>query len=192
MQMIRTVPKGVLFGFLLAFALAFAEPTCANQMTLEDLIREVKVALLKVQQDDESRSLPKLETAVLELNTVQVMKANGKVSFYVVEIGGDVSSQITHTVTLTLTPPSAKASSDVASTRLAEALAESILAGAKAIVAAKKGSPPLHARELKVAIKFALIREGGGGLKVSFPPFAIGAGGSISASAIQSITVTYK
>ena len=192
MHMIRTVFKSVFFGSLLASAVAFAEPAFATQITLEDLVREVKVALLKVQQDDESESLPKLETAVLELNTVQVTKANGKISFIIVEIGGDVSNQITHTVKLTLAPPSPDASSDVASIRLANALAESILAGAKAITEAKKGSPPLHARELTVAIKFALKREGGGGLKISFPPFNIGAGGSASASAIQSITVTYK
>ena len=57
MHMIRTVFKSVFFRSLLASAVAFAEPAFATQITLEDLVREVKVALLKVQQDDESEAV---------------------------------------------------------------------------------------------------------------------------------------
>ena len=184
--------KAIMFMIILWGIDAIATPMFAKEVTLEDLVREVKVALLRVQQHAERDQLPPLATAELELNTVQSTEGSGKISFLIVEIGGEASKEFTHSVKLTLTPPSPKSSSDVTSVLLADALAESILAGARAISAAKKGSPPLHAKELKAVVKFALKRDAEGKLSISFPPFEIGTGASVSASAIQSITVTYK
>jgi hypothetical protein len=182
--------------FILAFGLwgaaTITSPASAEQMNLEDLVREVKVALLKVQQSTENDKLPPLASAELELNAVQSKDGKAKVSFLIVEIGGTVSNQVTHAVKLILAPPKSTSSSDVASVRLADALAESILASARAISSAKKGSPPLDAQELVVSVKFAIKRNGSGGVSICFPPFDVDGGVSVSTSAIQSITVRYK
>jgi hypothetical protein len=177
--------------FLVGFAIAL--PVSAEQqMTLEDLVREVKLALLKVQQKIENNSLPPLETVKLEVNTVQSMIGDGKISFLIVELGSKTSKKVTNSVKLTLRPPPSDSSADVSASGISGALAESILAGARAVAIAKKGSPPLHAQELEATVKFAIEREGNGKLSIRFPPFEMGAGGSIAESAIQSITATYK
>lgn len=182
------------FVFLLVSCTAFPifSPAFSKDLTLKDLVREVKVALLKVQQSAENDKLPPLSSAVIELNTVQSSIGQGKFSVIIVEIGGSSSSEFTNTVKLTLVPPSSKASSDVASIQFADALAESILAGARGIAAAKTGSPPLNAKELEATIKFVIKRDGNGKLSISFPPFELGGGGSISRSSIQTIKVIYK
>jgi hypothetical protein len=181
----------VLF-FVSCIILPTHSPAFSKDLTLEDLVREVKVALLKVQQSAENDKLPPLSSAEIELNTVQSKNGEGKLSVLIVEIGGTLSSEITNTIKLTLVPPSSKSSSDVASVQFADALAESILSGARGIAAAKIGSPPLNAKELEATIKFVIKRDGNGKLSISFPPFELSAGGGIKKSSIQSIKVIYK
>ena len=184
--------KTLMFLIALWLAAIMSTPVFAKQITLEDLVREVKVALLKVEQHAANANLPPFSTAELELNTVQSAGLNGKISFLIVEIGGAGSEQITNSVRLTLLPPPPKSSSDVANLKFADSLAESIIAGAQAIAVAKKGSPPLKAKELQVSVKFVIIRDAEGKLSIKYPPFEIAGGGSVSDSAIQSITVRYS
>ena len=164
----------------------------AKEVTLERLVGEVKVALLKVEQQKVSEKLPDLEKVELEVNTTQSKGGGGKISFIIVKAGAEISTEKTNSIKLTLKTPSADAAADVSAHELADALAGSILAGARAIGAAKLGSPPLHAEQLKAVVKFALVSEGEGQLSILFPPFEIGGGAKVSSSNIQSITVTYK
>jgi hypothetical protein len=160
-------------------------------LPLTDMIRETKVALLKVQEKAEARNLPPLSTAVLELNTVQEIEGNGSVKFVVIELGGGPATESASTFKLTLVPPPPGSGSDVAAVELADRLAEGILSAARSLVAARQGKPPLLVSELVVSVKFGLARSGAGGLALQFPPFELKAGGKIKASEIQTITVTY-
>ena len=164
----------------------------AQGMPLSKLVREVKVALQKVERSAAADNLPALETATLEINSILTVGADGKISFWVVEFGADVSATNTSIVKLTLKPPPPDAPTDVAPARLADALAKAIIAGAKAIDEAGRGNPPLDPVSLEATVKFALQVEGSGEIKLVFPPVQGSAGASLSSGVIQSITVRYK
>jgi hypothetical protein len=180
--------------FLLAAALVSAASSSARAaegLPLADMIRETKVALLRVQDAAEARNLPPLANAVLELSTIQEVDASGSLKLVVVEIGGGPATEATSSISVTLVPPPAGSPSDIASVRLADQLAQSILSAARALAEAKAGNPPLIAGEVKASIKFALVRAANGGLSLTFPPFEVSAGAKVKASEIQTITVTY-
>jgi hypothetical protein len=159
---------------------------------LADMIRETKVALLRVQEKNEARNLPPLNKAVLELNTVQQVDASGSVKFLVIEIGGGPATEATSTVTVVLRPPSPSARAEITNLKLADRLAEGILASARSLSEAASGSPPLLASSITVAMKFAVTRSMNGGMSVEFPPFQLKGGAGVKASEIHTVTVTYS
>ena len=63
-------------------------------LPLADMIRETKVALLRVQEKAEAANLPPLANAVLELNALQQIDASGSVKFLVIELGGGPTFEI--------------------------------------------------------------------------------------------------
>ena len=161
-------------------------------LSLTDLVREVKVALLQVNVTAQKQNLPKLDTAVLEANTSMKIEGDGKISLWVVEIGGGQNNEYNSTVTLTLKPPPPGTPTSVATVRLADALKEAILSGARAIEAAREGNPPLIATKLEASVHFAIQRDASGQVAVTFPPFKVSGGGGVTSAAVQTITVTYK
>jgi hypothetical protein len=183
-----------LFVFLNVWPLGGVAQPVANEadLSLADLVREVKVALLKVAEAVEAQHLPKLDKAELEVNTSIKTEADGKVSLWVVELGTSGNNEYATTVTLTLTPPPPGSPSNIAVVHLADALSEAILAGARAIQAAGEGNPPLLADELVASVRFAIVRDGNGKFGVKFPPFEASAGASVGTAQVQTITVTYK
>ena len=66
---------------------ASADTPPQSNLRLEDLVREVKVALLRVQEAPDASQLPALEKAVLEVNTEVKTEEGGKISLWVVELG---------------------------------------------------------------------------------------------------------
>jgi Trypsin-co-occurring domain 2 len=181
-----TVPGAILVS--LACSGASAE---TQGLPLADMIRETKVALLRVQEKAEARNLPPLSSAILELNTIQQVDASGSVKFLVIELGGGPATEAASTVKITLEPPAPGAGTDVANVQLADRLADVILASAASLAEAKKGKPPLKVTEVSVAVKFGLVRSANGGLSLAFPPFELKAGATIKASEIQTVTVSY-
>lgn len=161
-------------------------------LSLIDLVREVKVALLKVADAIEAQKLPALDKAELEVNTSMKIDGEGKVSLWVVELGSSGKNEHVSTVTLILRPPKPGSPSDIAAVHLAEALSEVILAGARAIKEAEKGDPPLVADELVASVNFAVDRDAKGNVRLRFPPFDASAGFVVAAAQVQKITVTYK
>jgi len=185
----------IVFSLLLLAIFAFSSSTvCAetNDVALKTMLREVKVALLRVEQTADQESLPPLKQATLELKATQTTDANGKISFFVASLGGGVKSQAVQTITLILAPPDKDSGEDVASVQIADILAEAILAGARAIDDASRGEPPLIAKDLSVTVQFGLTTDGEGGLSLAFPPFDGEIGGKYSAATVQKITVHYK
>ncbi|MDQ0391466.1 trypco2 family protein [Labrys monachus] len=187
----------VILWFLSCFAVmllpfsAFAAGSVSDY-PLSDLVREVKVALLKVAEASEAQQLPKLEKAELEINTSMKVEADGKVSLWVVELGASGNNEYASTINLTLIPPSPGTNSSIATVHLADILSEAILSGAHAIQAAGEGKPPLIASEFVASVHFAVERGADGRLEVKFPPFEASAGGAVASSQVQKITVTFK
>jgi Trypsin-co-occurring domain 2 len=185
--------RGPVIAVFAAAAFLFCFPASGEcqGLPLVDMIREMKVALLRVQEKAEARNLPPLSSAVLEINTIQEIDANGSIKFLVVALGGGPTTEATSTIKITLIPPRPGVGTDVANIQLADRLAEVILASAKSLAEAKQGKPPLIVSAVTVAVKFAIVRSANGGLSLQFPPFELKAGAKIKASEIQTVTVTY-
>lgn len=163
-----------------------------NDLSLADLVRDVKVALLQVNDAAERQNLPGLDNVVLQANTVMKVEGDGKINLWVVEIGGGKSNEFASTVTLTLKPPPPGSAANIGTVHFSDALKEAILSGARAIGEAKKGDPPLIPAKLEASVHFAIQRDAKGGVSVKFPPFEASAGVSVTGSEVQTITVTYQ
>jgi hypothetical protein len=183
-----------LLAFLLIAPTSVLAQTSAGDaaLSLTDLVREVKVALLQVGEAAERQNLPKLESAVLAAKTSMKLEGDGKISLWVVELGGSQNNEYASTVTLTLKPPPPGSSSNIAAVHLADALREAIISGARAINAAAQGNPPLVADKLEASVHFAVERDASGKAAIKFPPFEASGGGGVKSAAVQTITVTYK
>ncbi|WP_369059067.1 hypothetical protein ABOZ73_15740 [Caulobacter sp. 73W] len=163
----------------------------AAPVALEDMLKEMKAALLKVEQSA-APGLPKLSSATLNATTVQKSNAGGSFKLFIVEFGAKRSEELTTAVSITLTPPRADAAASV-SPDISDALAAVILSAAKAVQEAKAGSPPLIASEVKASIKFGVSKDGAGKIKLEFiPVIAPGIELGAAASTAQEIVVIYK
>jgi hypothetical protein len=160
-------------------------------LSLVDLVREVKVALLQVAEAVEAQNLPKLDNAVLQAKTSMKIDGSGNISLWVVELGAGQKNEYASNVTLTLKPPAPGAPSNISAAHLADALKEAILSGARAIRAAGEGNPPLIADKLEASVNFAIERDAKGKLSIKFPPFTVSGGGGVTQAEVQTITVTY-
>jgi Trypsin-co-occurring domain 2 len=122
--------------FLVVWPLGGIARPVANEadLSVADLVREVKIALLKVAEAVEAQDLPKLDKAELEVNTSIKTDGDGKVALWVVELGASGKNEYASTVTLTLRPPPPGSPSNIGVVHLADALSEAILAGARAIL----------------------------------------------------------
>lgn len=187
-------PTGWLIALLMLAPASGMAQTAADEgaLSLSDLVREVKVALLQVAEAAEAQDLPKLDNALLEAKTSMKIAGDGKISLWVVEIGGGKSNEYGSTVRLALKPPPPGSSSDIAAVHLADALREAILSGARAIRAAGEGNPPLVLDKLEALVNFAIQRDASGKLSVKFPPFSVSGGAGVTSAEVQTITVTYR
>jgi hypothetical protein len=160
-------------------------------LKMEDLVVAAKTALVEI-EDRWSFAGLSLDHIVLELKTVTEVSAQGEVSFYVVEVGGERSQAVSNTMRLQLAPPPSGSGSDVAFQDLSVALATTILAATDAIAEAAKGLPVLVAEEYVAEISFTVESRARGGFSLNFPPFSSRSGGSVSDSAVHSITAVFS
>lgn len=184
-----------LFGLSILFALVPLVGADARdtKVPLTALIDEVNAALLTVQEYAEAEDLPPLHEVTLEVNTVMDIDAEGKVSLYIVEFGQDVKNAFTNTSTIVLIPAKPGTESNVGALEISDILAESILAGAQAIQHARDNGPvPLTAKSYSTEIKFGITVETNGKVSLNFPSFEISAGGAITQSNLQRISIAYK
>jgi hypothetical protein len=186
--------NGVVLAGGLALAAALSPLAGAQEpggLLLADLIRETKVALLRVQEAAEAQNLPALQDAVLEAQTAMAQDASGRVRLFVVEVGGGVATEATNMVRLKLVPPPPGSRVDVSAVELSDALAALILSAARSLDEAARGEPPLVATEVSATLRFAISRSGQGSIGLQWPGIEVGGGGSIRASELQTVVVTY-
>ena len=97
------------FGITILFAPAFTTSSqaasTASARQIDQVLLEIQRALLKVQTEAASRSLPILSSVSLELETEVAYGANGELDLYVVSIGGTTENQSVQRVSLKLVPP---------------------------------------------------------------------------------------
>lgn len=165
----------------------------AEEISLSSMVQSVQVALRDTQKKIERQNAPKLDTVTLNLKTVSKEEGEAGFTIYVVSLGGSGSSEVTSSVMIELVPPPADAPSNVSpAADITKALKDSIVAASNAIRVAQEGRPKLVSKSIEVSLAFVLQAEGSGGLKIIFPPFEAAAGGSMSRSEVQTITIVFK
>jgi hypothetical protein len=159
---------------------------------IDQVLSEIQVALLKVQNDAANNDLPKLASVTLELEAEFAQSAAGELNLYVISIGGNVESENTQHVTLSLVPPQAYSEQPVASGQVSESLSTAIIAAAKGVASARRRKPPLVLSKLEAEIRFVVKTVGEGGIKTELLPITASLKGEIKKSAVQVIKVTFE
>lgn len=183
----------VLFATILLALLPIPALPATEQVSLSSMIRVVQNALRETQEQLQAEQMLPLSEVILELNVVNQIEAEGRVGFWVAVFGGGRQEQTTSKVLMTFSPPAADAASDVSAQGiLMNTIRDAIFEGAAARSDAITGNPPLMATQFEIAVQFALINSGDGSIKIAFPPFNLTAGGEVSSSEIQTITLKFN
>ena len=157
----------------------------------EELILQVQRALLIVSKKVAQDQLPKLSTVEVTLKTALDLKGNAGFEFFIITLGSKVTSEETQEIKLTLVPPSPTTPEKSSATDFAKAMADAIIAAALSVDKALKADPPLIMSKLEATFKFAVKREGEGGLKLVFVPVLLNFGAGVSASALHEVKVAF-
>ncbi len=190
------VPAAIPFLSILALTLG---PFPANaqeasddaDISLSELVRQTKIALLRVEQQWPDGA-PEFHAATLIVQSGMTIEANGKVRFFVIEAGAEGSTSGSSTVELRLTSPDPESAENKSKAPLADALAAAILGASGAIEAAARGEPPLQAESVKATIEFTVSGSALTGIQVAFPPFEASAGVEVSSVSTQRIIAEFK
>lgn len=175
------------------FGLFFASaPASAEDVPVEDLLVEMKRALLIVEESAEEDALPPLKTATLNVSTVQKKVTGGKINLLIISFGKKKTSELKTDLSIVLGPPPKGSGSEVSSPQISQLIADAILAAGRAIKEAEKGSPALVAKEVTAKVKFGVSKDSEGGLKIEFAPVTVEGSGSSNSGNVHEIVLTYK
>ena len=155
------------------------------------VIQEIKAALSDVQTTLVNGDLPPLKEVKLSLKTELSKKAGGKISFFVVSMGGDWESTKAQSIDITLIPPKPGNPQLVATESVTQLLEDAIISAAKGVKDANEGIP-LHFHSLSVSLNFTVKYDGSAGAKPTIEPVTIEASGSVTKSAVHALTVTFE
>ena len=183
--------RRIVTTFVLALLLTSSAAAADDELTVSALVRQVKSALLTVQQSASASTLPPLKQAILRIRTGFTVAGDGEIHIFVISFGARAKNYYSSEIEIVLTPPSKDSSSNVSIDSLGDSLAKAIIAAANAIEKAQKGDPPLILKTLDARVAFTVERSGRGGFQINFPPFSGRGGSEISSSQVHSIEVIY-
>jgi Trypsin-co-occurring domain 2 len=188
----------LVYGLAVGLPVAHAQQPATNNADfasgrqIDQVLTQVQAALVKVQTEAASASLPALASVSLELKTEFGYSAKGELNLYVVTAGGAVENENAQRVLLTLTPPKPYTEQPIAASDITESLSTAILAAARGIANAQKRKPPLSLSKLEAEIRFVVKASGEGGLKFEILPITASLKGDVKTSAIQTATVVFQ
>lgn len=182
-----------LLALILAAHVAFPTRAHATDVTLSTMISAIQLALLDAQVALDVNQMLPLSTVEVELNVINRLEVDGRVGFWIVKLGTVRENSVTSNVRMVLTPPTAEAaeSTSAADELIRSVLAGAIFEGAAARSFAMGGQPPLEATAFVIRLEFALVESTNGEVSVAVPPIDAEAGGTVSGSELQRITLTF-
>jgi len=163
-----------------------------NTVTIQAVVAQVKEALSNVQTKLTAKQLPPLKSVKLTLQTVATSKAGGKISFWVITIGGSLQKEASQEVVLELVPPKPGRPVNMSSETFTNALEDSILEAAQGVQGADQGSLPLELQNLTVTLGFTVTAEGAAGAKLTLTPVTLGISGQKDRKVVHRLEVAYS
>lgn len=183
-----------LFVFFVIIFLGLVRTASAADLTLSSMIDAIQSALLVAAETVEDNNLNvTLKEVFVELNTTNTTEAGAKGGWLIFKASAKREDVATSKLTMTLKPPQAGADVDVspAIEEIRDILAAAIAEGSAAYGTAKGGNPPLEASQYVIELKFAVTQSASGELSLALPPLDVGANGSFSQQAIQTIKIAF-
>ena len=181
MLLFRSIFGAALVSLIIS---ASTSPALAQQATSPDvdqLLRQVKATLIKVESEIKAEKLPPLKSVQLNLQTAIKTTLGGKIVFFVISLGDTVSTERVQSFKITLKPPETKSLSAVPPTGFSKQLAAAIISVAETIARSSAQRPALNLSNLSASIKFVseTIVEGGV-INVRLLPISIDLGGKVT------------
>jgi hypothetical protein len=162
-----------------------------ESVTIQAVVSQVKEALSNVQTKLAKNQLPPLKSVKLTLQTVATSKAGGKISFWVITIGGSLQKEASQEVVLELVPPKAGNPANISSESFTKALEDSIFDAAQGVEGAGEGTIPLQLNNLSVTLGFTVTAEGTAGAKLTLAPVTLDVSGQKDKKVVHKLEVTY-
>jgi hypothetical protein len=170
----------------LAF-LALLSPTSTLGQTgaaspdVEQLLKQLRSTLIKVQGEIASRKLPELKSVQINLQTGIKTTAGGSITFFVISIGDKVTNEQAQSIKITLIPPKVTSAQVAASQDFSRNFANAIIAVAESIAKSSAQKPELKLSSLVASMKFVSESKLEGGVtKVQLLPVSLDLGGSVT------------
>lgn len=198
--------KRILLLFLLVCISAqITSPTVSHAQTsierapeqavlVDQFLKQVQLALARVQKDLSDDSIPPLESVTLTLSAEAKKDVGGKINLYIISFGHKIEKGRTQEIEITLKPPSPSARLQVAKgPGVSEQLEDAIVNAARGVQNARKNtSVPLETSQLKVTLNFVVKSDTSGGVKFEIAPVTVDLSGELADSTTQKIVVVYQ
>jgi len=161
---------------------------------IDEFLRQVQLALAKVQKDLAEENIPPLESVTLDLSTEAKKGVGGKINLYIISFGHKIEKGRTQEVEITLKPPSPNAKLHVAKEPgVSEQLETAIVSAALGVQNARKNTAvPLEPTQLKVTMNFVVKSDTSGGVKFEIAPVTVDLSGELTDQATQKIVIVYQ
>jgi hypothetical protein len=166
-------------------------PNPNESITIQAVVAEVKEALANVQTKLAKNQLPPLKSVKLTLQTVATGKVGGKISFWVISIGGSIQKETSQKIVLELGPPKAGNPTKISSESFTKALEDSILDAAQGVQGVGTGDTPLQVNSLSVTLGFTVTAEGTAGTKLTLAPVTLDLSGQKDKKVVHTLEVSY-
>jgi Trypsin-co-occurring domain 2 len=153
----------------------------ADSPDVEQLLKQLRSTLIKVQGEIATQRLPELKSVQIDLQTGIKTTGGGKITFFVVSIGDTITRERVQSFKITLTPPKVTSTQVAATQDFSRDFANAIIAVAETIARSSGQKPELKLTSLSASIKFVSNSTIEGGVtKVQLLPVSIDLGGSVT------------
>lgn len=166
-------------------------PPAPQTVEIDKVLEQVKQALVNIQNEVAAPDLPPLKKVTLSLQTVATKELDATVKLWVITAGGTWEKDQAQEITITLEPPPEGGAKKVSALSLTEDLENAIISAVQGVKKAGVGQVHLGFSQLDVQIKFTVKATGKGGVNVLLSPVSPSATGTLSSTAVQTLTVSY-
>ena len=161
---------------------------------IDQILAQVQTGLMMAQKEVHGKSLPKLETVTLILETEFKYGTGGKLNLFVISFGQRVENTKAQKLTLKLEPPKPPFKEPIAAEdegKLSKELANAIVVAAQGVSNAQNREPPLKLAKLDAELHFIIKQEAEGSGKFELLPVSVEFKGDIKETALQTIKISF-
>ncbi len=174
--------------------LTYSQENTKDVFPLEEVYKQVKIALEETQKKLDSLDLPKLKSVDINFQTVVSKELKKKVKILIFSFGKTVNKEFTQTANFNFTVPK-NVEEQIGKKKkisLSEQLKETILQMAKSAKNIDNTDPDLRLSSISLELKFAIKKSTSPGIEFEIAPLNIELGGDLSKKAIHTVKLSFE